>query len=146
MTFLRRFLVLIAFAFWQGGFTFYAAVVVHIGLRVDKHVQSEITKFVSIWLNISGAIALVILAWDLLPVDPLSWRRSIRFFMWSVMLVTLGALVGLHVPLDKLSKDDELFALYHSLYLWTSTVQWGAGLVYLALTVLAWRAQDRFWK
>jgi hypothetical protein len=141
MTFLRRFLVLIAFAFWQGGFTFYASVVVHIGLHVDRQVQSEITKYVSIYLNIIGAIALTVLAWDLLPVDPSAWRRGIRLVMWSVMLLMLGALIGVHVQLMR-----EFSKPIHDLYLWASTVQWGAGLVYLALTVLAWRAQDRLWK
>ena len=34
MTILRRFLVLIALFFWQGGFTFYAAVVVPVGQQV----------------------------------------------------------------------------------------------------------------
>ena len=77
MTFLRRFLVLIAFAFWQGGFTFYAAVVVHVGLHVDSAFQAIVTTSVTNYLNISGAVALVVLAWDLLPVDPANWRRSV---------------------------------------------------------------------
>ena len=141
MTFLRRFLVLLAFAFWQGGFTFYAAVVVHVGRHVDKYFQSVVTTSVSNYLNISGAVALVVLAWDLLPVDPVNWRRSLRFIMWGVMLSMLGALIWLHVELER-----EFTLPMHALYLWTSTVQWGAGLVYLALTVLTWRAQDRLWK
>jgi hypothetical protein len=141
MTFLRRFLVLIAFAFWQGGFTFYAAVVVHVGLHVDKHVQSQITTSVTNYLNISGAVALVVLAWDLLPVDPADWRRRGRFLMWSLMLLMLGALIGLHVQLDR-----EFTMPVHAVYLWVSTVQWVAGLLYLALSIVVWRAQDRLWK
>jgi hypothetical protein len=141
MTFVRRFLVLIAFAFWQGGFTFYAAIVVHVGRHVDKHFQSIVTTSVTNYLNISGVVALVVLAWDLLPVDPANWRRNVRLLMWSVMLLLLGPLLWLHVRIEY-----EFTTLMHAFYLWTSAVQWGCGLVYLALTVLAWRAQDRFWK
>jgi hypothetical protein len=146
MTFLRRFLVLIVFAFWQGGFTFYAAVVVPIGRGVNKAAQEEITPSVSNWLNVSGAVALVILAWDLLPVDPVNWRRNLRTGMWSAMLLMLGALIGLHFQLVSLLTDHELFKPIHKIYLWTCTAQWAAGVVYLALTVLTWRAQDRLWK
>lgn len=141
MTFLRRFLVLLAFAFWQGGFTFYAAVVVHIGRSVDKGFQALVTTSVTDYLNIAGAVALVVLAWDLLPVDPANWRRAVRVVMWSIMLLMLGALIWLHAELVA-----EFTRRMHAVYLWTCTVQWGAGLVYLALTVLTWRAQDRLWK
>ncbi len=133
--------MLIAFAFWQGGFTFYAAVVVHVGRHVDKQFQSEVTTSVTNYLNIAGAIALVFLAWDLFPVDLATWRQTTRIVMWSIMLAMLGALIWLHFELTR-----EFTRPMHVAYLWTSTVQWGAGLAYLALTVLAWRAQDRLWK
>ena len=57
------------------------------------------------------------------------------------MLLTLAALIGLHVQLE-----HQFTKQIHSFYLWTSTVQWGASLVYLALTLLTWRTQDRLWK
>lgn len=146
MTILRRFLVLSAFAFWQGGFTFYAAVAVPIGRSVDTEFQAIVTTAATNYLNIIGAVALVVLAWDLLPVDPASWRRHGRFVLWGVMLLMLAALIGLHFQLTQLSHEEPLFKPLHRLYLWASTVQWGAGLGYLLLTVLAWRAQDRLWK
>jgi hypothetical protein len=138
MTFLRRFLVLIAFAFWQGGFTFYAGVVVPIGRGVDAEAQSLITTAVTNWLNVAGAIALVLLMWDALERDPARWRRWLRLGTCGVMLLLLGLLVWLHVELER-----DFYRPYHKVYLWASTVQWACVCVYLALTVLAWRAQDR---
>jgi hypothetical protein len=65
---LRRFLTLVALIFWQGGFTFYAAVVVPIGQRVlGSHLeQGFITREVTWYMNIAGAVALAVLAGDLL--------------------------------------------------------------------------------
>jgi hypothetical protein len=137
MTFLRRFLVLVAFAFWQGGFTFYAAVVVPVGREIDPSF-SEITTRVTTWLNLTGGVALAVLALDLLPRDPAGWRRWLRAAAWAAMVLMQGALVWLHVELDR-----DFSRPYHKLYLWTHTAQWACGLAYLALMVLAWRGQDR---
>ena len=62
----RRFLVLVALMFWLGGFTFYASVVVPVGQReLGSHLeQGFITRQVTNYLNLSGAVALVVLAWD----------------------------------------------------------------------------------
>ena len=78
MTILRRFLVLIALFFWQGGFTFYAAVVVPVGQQVlHSHLrQGFVTQQVTNYLNLTGAIALVPLAWEAaVPGDPSPRRR-----------------------------------------------------------------------
>ena len=66
MILLRRFLVLVALMFWLGGFTFYAAVVVPVGQEdLGSHLeQGFITRQVTKYLNLSGAIALLLLAWD----------------------------------------------------------------------------------
>src|SRR2546428_9021513 len=71
VTFLRRFLVLAALMFWQGGFTFYAAVVVPVGQQVlgSDLEQGFITRQVTQWLNVAGAVALVPLAWDVLAAE-----------------------------------------------------------------------------
>ena len=63
----RRYLVLAALLFWQGGFTFYAVVVVPVGQEVlgSHKEQGFITREVTKYLNWAGAIALVPLAWDL---------------------------------------------------------------------------------
>ena len=52
--FLRRFLVLAALMFWQGGFTFYAAVVIKVGQDVlgSHRRQGFVTRRVAQYLNL----------------------------------------------------------------------------------------------
>jgi hypothetical protein len=153
VTLLRRFLVLIALMFWQGGFTFYAAVVVPIGQAVlQSHLeQGFITRQVTNYLNIAGAVALLCLAWDSMESkDPAAVRGRIRWVTWLVMVLSLAILVWLHGSLDELLDpetrsllDRRPFRSLHRLYLWISTLQWGCAVVYSVLTLAAWRREDR---
>src|SRR6516162_4956999 len=105
MTLLRHFLVLAALMFWQGGFTFYAAVVVPVGQEeLGSHLQQGfITRQVTHYLNLSGAIALVLLAWDMYAASDRSRvRRWLRWTAWVGMVVTLLALAWLHLHLEQL--------------------------------------------
>jgi hypothetical protein len=148
----RRFAVLAALAFWQGGFTFYAAVVVHVGAQVlGEHLdQGFITQRVTNYLNLVGAVALPILAWDIAAsIDAVRWRRWARWVVWTVLAVTLVALVWMHTRLDGHLDaevheilDRDVFVELHRLYLHVSTVQWVAGLIGLAQCVWMWRADD----
>jgi hypothetical protein len=149
---LRRFLVLIALMFWQGGFTFYAAVVVPIGTdHLGLAGQGFITREVTNYLNLSGAFALLFLG-----VDVACCRRRprgvwlSRGVSWFVMVAILAVLAWLHTYLDQFLDPDtqevvrrSAFRLGHRWYLWLSTVQWGFGLLYAALTLFAWRQEDR---
>ena len=76
----RRLLVLAALMFWQGGFTFYAAVVVPVGKEVlGSHFnQGRITRRVTVYLNLAGAVALLPLAWDAAASADRAarWRRE----------------------------------------------------------------------
>jgi Na+-driven multidrug efflux pump len=152
MLLLRRYLVLAALFFWQGGFTFYAAVVVPVGQEVFGHrPQGFVTRRVTLFLNLSGAAAAALLAWDLFGKgDPSRCRRRARAGLWLVLAGTLAVLFALHARLDSLLDpeafdlaDPRTFRRGHRLYLWISTVQWAAAVVYLALTLRAWRAEDR---
>ncbi len=147
----RRFLVLIALFFWQGGFTFYASVVVPVGQEVFGHLrQGFITRQVTVYMNLAGAIALVLLIWDLFAArDPSRWRRWMRWLLWLSMALVLVWLLQLHGQLDELLvrkgfliRDPEAFRPRHRLYLWLSTVQWACGLLYLFLTLVMWRKED----
>jgi hypothetical protein len=152
-TLLRRFLVYVALMFWLGGFTFYAAVVVPVGQDVlgSHRKQGFITREVTNYLNLSGAIALLPLAWDVVGgTDSSRWRRQVRWLGWLGLLFTLGWLVWLHGQLESLLDlesrtilDGSSFRTDHRVYLWVSTVQWAFGLGYTALTLQAWRAEDR---
>jgi hypothetical protein len=146
----RRCLVLIALMFWQGGFTFYASVVVPIGTEVLDSVfeQGRITRQVTWYINLTAAIALLPLALDVFAsCDPSRLRRlgrlALLLFMalcQVVLFVLRARLAGL---LDDISSFDELaFRPLHRLYLWTHAVQWGAGLLFLPLMVLSWQVED----
>jgi hypothetical protein len=148
----RRFLVLIALMFWQGGFTFYASVVVPVGQEeLGSHLaQGFITRHVTNYLNLSGAIALLVLALDLAAARETAWVRRLRWLLWLGMVVTLIVLVVLHPRMDRSIDvntptiiDYETFTPMHRLYLWVSTVQWGCALAYAWLTLRAWREADR---
>jgi hypothetical protein len=149
---LRRFLVLAVLFFWQGGFTFYASVVVPVGQHVFGHLrQGFITRQVTVYLNVAGAVALAVLLGDLLLAgDGAVWRRRGRWFLWAGMLACLLFLFWLHGRLDELLvpkgfliRDGEAFRPRHRLYLWISTVQWALGLLYLVFILASWRAEDQ---
>ncbi len=152
LLFVRRLLVMIALFFWQGGFTFYAAVVVPVAQEQLGHLrQGFITRQVTVYLNLAGALALLCLAWDVLIVGYRArWRLWARYLLWVGMVSALVLLHGLHGTLNeqlivkgRIIRDQELFHAQHRLYLWISTVQWAYGLLYLLLTLVIWRAEDR---
>jgi hypothetical protein len=138
--------------FWQGGFTFYAAVVVPVGQAVlQSHLeQGFITRQVTNYLNVAGAVALLCLAWDCVASkDPVAVRRRLRWIAWLVMVLSLAILVWLHGALDGLLDaetrsllDRRPFRSLHRWYLWISTLQWGCAVVYSLLTLAAWRKED----
>jgi hypothetical protein len=152
-TLLRRLLVLMVLMFWQGGFTFYAAVVVPVGQEeLGSHLQQGfITRQVTNYLNLSGATALVVLALDVsVSRDRSRARRWARWAAWTGMVVTLLALVWLHQQLEQLLNielrelaNPKAFRAGHRWYLWLSTIQWAFALVYAVLALQAWRAEDR---
>ena len=150
---LRRYLTVIALMFWLGGFTFYASVVVPIGTSVLKSDlrQGFITRRVTFYLNLVAVVALaVLLAEAFLTADPSRRRRWARLGLWVFMAFCQAALFWEHSYLDArlqakgmLILDPETFHPAHRLYLWTHTVQWGAGLVYIWLMLTAWRGEDQ---
>jgi hypothetical protein len=151
MVTLRRFFVLAALFFWQGGFTFYASVVVPVGQEQLGHRrQGFVTRNVTWYLNLSGAVALIPLLWDnLASCDPVRLRRRARGLCWLMMLLTLVTLFWEHRWLDELLLpkggtvlDPEEFEPRHRVYLWTNTVQWAAALGYMVLMLRAWRVED----
>jgi hypothetical protein len=111
--------------------------------------QGFVTRRVTNYLNLAGAVALPILAWDVAASsDAARWRRRLRWGVWGLLVATLGGLVWLHVRLDHLLNaldqvvlDRAAFRWEHGLYLNVSTVQWIAGLTALFLCLWAWRAE-----
>ena len=112
MTLLRRFLVVIAFLFWQGGFLFYASVVVPVAQKElatsqepDSHRrQGFVTRRVTNFLNLSGAIR-----YDcgrrFAHVDRAPWAPSARATLWLGMTCACRAgLVAL--PFGLVARSD----------------------------------------
>jgi hypothetical protein len=156
MVTLRRMLSLGALLFWQGGFTFYAAVVVPITRQVLRDhgrlpLAALITGQATGWLNWAGVIGLAFLLWDLAAVGDASRRRMrLRCAAWAVLFLTLAGLFLVHYLLDRLGPldgiapaDQSTFWAMHSIYLAASTLQWVAALAFLGLALSAWRAQDQ---
>jgi hypothetical protein len=147
----RRFIVIAAIAFWLGGFTFYASVVIHTGHHVfGSHLETGfLTQKVTNWLNLSGVITLTIL----LANGLVDWRQASRhlrtclWLTWAIMAAILVALSLLHPMLDHVIDidahrfvDRSRFHSLHATYMNLSTAQWVAGLLHLWLTLLLWRA------
>lgn len=139
---MRRFVVATTTGLWLGGFTFYGAVVIHVGAEVlgDHRPVGFITQEVSRWLNVACAVALAALLWNLAAdwaaLPPL--RRFGLATTWAAMAAALVALVVLHPILDRhLDRESQEIVEYnqflwlHRAYLAVSTAQWGAGLCHV---------------
>ena len=150
MTSLRRFVVVQAFAVWQGGFVFYSAVVVPTGTdALGAAAQGEVTRAVTVWLNLLGLVWAAVFLWELLAdPDPDRGRRRLRWAGWVLAVELLVALALLHLRLERLLDADDppapgLFYRWHAAYLWASTAHWLLGLLLAWLTVRAWGAAPR---
>ena len=149
MIFISRFLVLQSLLAWQGGFFFYATFVVPIGTEVLESAafQGAITQRVTHWLNGLGVISLLLIALDQLACAS---SRKWRWLAWSVMALSLIIQFALHPTLDSLFRPDDLtysdraaFKFWHGVYLWTSAVQWLAGLLAVWLMIRAWHYESQ---
>lgn len=145
----RRFLVLAALGFWQGGFAFYAAVVVPMGEQVlsSPIEQGFVTRRVTHYLNLAGGFALALLLWEIAAEKH---QRRLRSVAWAAMATTLCIQVGLHPWLDRFLNaeamyvlDHEKFYFAHRIYLIASTFQWLASLFFLLETLRAWHDREK---
>jgi hypothetical protein len=152
MTLVRRWLLLWALMFWQGGFTFYGGVVVPVGSAVlgSEREQGFITRSVTNYLNLAGAVALAVWCWDIWAARGMSARgRRLRWAIWAGLVLSLVLLAWLHVRLDELLDPEGVLVLdrprfrsLHRRYLMASTAQWAGCLLLSALTIQAWREED----
>ena len=139
---LRRFMVFAAIAFWLGGFTFYAGVVIPVGMEVlGGHLrQGFITQQVTQWINVSGLCAIPILCWNAAA----NWAKAgklVRYGLGSSLIIIAliqAELLVLHPFLDRLLDvkgrqiiDEDRFDLLHHIYLGSATVQWCAGVLHV---------------
>jgi hypothetical protein len=150
---LRRFVVIQALMIWQGGFLFYAAVVVPQGTEVlgSSAAQGSITAGVTDTMNLLALFALAVLALDLrLSSDSNENRIAIRWWCWCLALLCQGLLFYFHLLLDFFMDPGRTrivigppFRPVHRMYLWTISVQWFVCLLLVWFNVRAWRAEDQ---
>lgn len=150
----RRFLVVQCLMLWQGGFLFYAAVVVPTGTEAlgSSAAQGVVTARVTDAMNAIAVFALAVLALDLrLSSDVNARRITIRWWCWGVAFVAQCLLFYFHDLLDAFMDRARTrivigppFRPVHRMYLWTITVQWFVCLVFVWFTIRSWRSEDRF--
>ncbi len=149
-----RLFLLTVCAFWLGGLTFYAAVVIPTANKVlGSHLRvGFVTQQVTGWINVSATVALLVL---LVPL--LAGRASTQRGLWLVLLGTWLMMAGsqaglfvLHSVLDGLLDparrqilDEDRFYGLHRAYLITTMMQQAAGLVHITGVLTAWRFSDR---
>ena len=138
----RRFLTFTVFAFWMGGFTFYAGVVIptaHEVLGSHREV-GFVTQQVTRWINLVSLLALALLAWSLLAERAGHTTRSRRLLgiTLGVMLATQIALFAEHPILDRMLDSESQnirsqarFYAVHRVYLLTAAVQWLAAMLHV---------------
>ncbi len=145
----RRFVTLVAFAFWQGGFAFYTGVVVPVGTGVlgSATAQGFVTRQVTIWMNVAGAVAVPIFLWDAAATRSFRCSRIALSLLLAAGVITLALMHpridALLDPVGERVLDRHEFMPLHRTYLWISTAHWAVGVVYLLLTPWAWRRDDR---
>jgi hypothetical protein len=136
--------------FWQGGFMFYGGVVVPVGARVlgSETKQGFITQSVTNYLNLAGAVCLLVWLEDLWH-DRRNGVSKPEWGIWSFAAASLFLLLGIHVRMDHLLVVESLsvldparFGVLHKMYLGTSSLQWLASLAMLSLAVTRWHTQD----
>lgn len=126
---------------WQGGFFFYAAIVVPIGTDViGGFDQGRVTRHVTEWMNLIGIGTLCMMLMDHIVSRRQQRLNILRWICWFVMVIGLVASMLIHPLLvrqvEAMLDDYPHFYWWHETYLIIATVIWGMCLVWTALTLL----------
>jgi hypothetical protein len=152
MIWVCRIPLLLVFALYWGGLTFYTGFVVRISHDVlnDPMDGGLITQRVTAVLQVLGVVTVVLMACNCVVVA----RQSRKYGYALVGCATLlgCSLIGLfvvHGHLDAIIDaatfeitDRDAFDAGHRRYNQLTTIQWLASVTYLPITVFAWRAVD----
>ncbi|CAN5624153.1 hypothetical protein BH11PLA2_BH11PLA2_35410 [soil metagenome] len=147
-----RFLLIQSLMLWQGGFLFYALVVVPIGSEIlGKVDQGFVTRQVTFWMNTVGFICLTLMLIETtLTQDPSRKRKYRRHALMLLNAALLVSLVQQRSGLDRLLdershtvNEPDRFYQAHEWYLTVVGIQWFLMLAAAWLTLTAWRAADR---
>lgn len=150
---LFRFVTMAIIIVWLGGFTFYAAVVIPTAHHVlGTHLEvGFITRQVTHWLNLGGALTVLALAANLwlLRCDGVLGLRPLAL-TWCILVMSLITLLVLHPHLDSFLDEVEHeiahrtdFYVWHRAYLIVATIQWCAAIVHLWYVLARWSVWPR---
>jgi hypothetical protein len=149
MTLFRRFVVILALLLWQGGFLFYAAVVVPIGTdELGSLSQGRVTQRVTTVMNMIGIAAIAMFTWEGWGERGESRLHRLRWTLSKGLLFGLVALLLLHGRIETYLDnsngvritDYPAFYAWHRAYLLVSTVEWLVAMTYLIVTLKLWSA------
>lgn len=152
MIWICRILLLLVFALYWGGLTFYTGFVVRISHDVlnDPMDGGLITQRVTAVLQTLGVVAVVLMACNCVVVARQSPKYGYALVAFTALLgCSLIGLFVVHGQLDAIIDvgaseitDRDAFDAGHRRYNQLTTIQWLASLAYLPITVLAWRSID----
>lgn len=147
-----RILLLLVFALFWGGLTFYAGFVVRISheMLIDPMQGGLITQRVTWWLQVLGVVSVVLMLLNAVIVVKQSKRFGAALMALAAVLgVALAGLFMVHGQLDSVIDveaseiiDRDVFTIGHRRYNQLTTVEWLSCLAYLPLTIVAWRSID----
>ncbi len=156
MTLLFRSSLLFAFALFWGGLTFYTGIAVRIAHDVlsDPMEGGLITQRVTAVLQVLGVVSAVLMLGNAVLLWKACRRHSLCLLSCAVILsASLVGLFVVHGQLDDVISvedaevmDRDRFVIGHRRYNQLTTVEWISSLLYLPITISAWRIQDQFRK
>lgn len=153
MIWLCRVLMLFVFALFWGGLTFYTGFVVRISHEVlnDPFDGGLITQRVTVLLQYLGVAAGLLMLINAGTIARRSRGYGVALTaLASTLLISVIGLCVVHAQLDAVIDidageilDRDTFTIGHRRYNQLTTVEWIASVLYLPVTLFAWRSVDR---
>ena len=153
MTSFVRIVLILLFALFWGGLTFYTGIVVRV---IHSNVNDPmdgglITQQVTLYLQHLATATLMAMFVNAVLVVKQSRRYGIALLVCCTLLAcAVAGLYFVHGQLDSVIDrgnaailDREVFTINHRRYNQFTTLEWISSILYLPLTIVAWRQRDR---
>ena len=131
-------ILILLFAAWWGGLTFYAIIVVPIGTeQVGSIEQGFITQQVTRWHNVLLTAMTTCLAIDALHrKNRCLWVLIACLFLVDVLLLIEHSRLTGMMDFGRRTVPEGFYGR-HAIYLWLTAVEWGLGVALAALAVFS---------
>ena len=153
MTGTCRLVLVIVFAVFWGGLTFYTGIAVRVAhdVLIDPMDGGLITQRVTRWLQGLGAAAALLMWCNAVIVRRSARSRGNALLGCTLLLAAaLGGLVVVHRQMDSVIdvaertiSDRDAFVVGHRRYNQLTTIVWLSSLAYMGIAVSAWQHVDR---